>query len=127
MTEEQNNKKSKCSSLDELVDDMQNGNYKHIQIFVYKNEPINIFGMDDKFLVVNFGGHSFYKLTNMEYGNEAIKLEFLNPETGNPVTANLDIKHTKSDLFIIDREDLTNLINDDQAVGIDELLELDED
>jgi len=128
MTKEpDNNNSNRAPSLDELIDDIQSGNYKHIQIFVYKDKPINNFGRDEKFLVVNNNGFGLYRLSNLDFSDDKIQLVFTDPATGNPVTASLDIKHTKSDLFIIDRKDIADLVYNDQTVGIDELLELDED
>jgi len=122
MTKETDNKNSnRALSLDELIDDMQNGNYKHIQVFVYKDEPINNFGRDEKFLVVNNKGLGLYSLNSIDYCDGKIQLVFTDPTTGNPVTANLNIRHTKSDLFIIDRKDIADLVYNEQTNAIDEL------
>lgn len=128
MTKEPENNNSNCSpSLDELIDDMQNGNYKHIQIFLYKDEPNHGFGMGEKYLVVNHNGFGLYRLKSVDYNDGTIQLVFINPATGNPATVNLDIKNVHPDLFVINWKDITDMVYADQTDAIDELLELDED
>jgi len=115
------------ATIEDLIDEMQSGNYKHIQIFLYRDEPKNRFDSSDRYLVVNNWGFGLYKLINLDYQDGKIQLEFSNPETGNPATVNLDVSKVKPDMYVINWEDLADLTSDDRPDDEDELLELDSD
>lgn len=115
------------ASIEDLIDEMESGNYKHLQIFLYRDEPKNRFDSGDRYLVVNNWGFGLYKLTSLDYNNGVIQLEFTNPETGNPATVNLDVNNVHPDMYVINWEDLADLASDDRPDADDDLLELDSD
>lgn len=128
MTKEPDNNNGKCfPSLDEIINEVQSGCYKHFQIFLYRDEPNHIFGMGDRHLVVNHSGFTMFKLTSLEFNNGNIQSVFTNPDTGNPITINLDVKDAKSDLFLIKWEDFWDLSYADRTNPDEELLQLDRD
>jgi len=123
MTKEpDNNNSNSAPSVDKLIDDMQNGIYKHIQVFLYKDDPNHGFGMGEKYLVVNQNGLGLYRLKSVDYCDGKIQLVFTDPASGTPATANLDIKNVHPDLFLINWKDIT-----DMAYADNDLLELDSD
>jgi len=113
------------STFDELIDELQSGDYKHLQIFLFRKKPSLGFVEDDRYLVVNSNGFGLYKLHDLDYKGNKIKLEFIDPETGKPATVNLDIHDTHPDLFIVNWKDVLELAKDYQPDTDDELLELD--
>jgi hypothetical protein len=44
------------ATIEDLIDKMQSGQYKHLQIFLYRDEPHHRFDMGERYLVVNTDG-----------------------------------------------------------------------
>lgn len=64
------------STTEDLISAMENGEYKHLQIFLFRNEPKYGFGFNEKYLVVNHNGFALYKLTDLKYDNGNIIIAF---------------------------------------------------
>jgi len=43
-------------TIEDLIDKMQSGQYKHLQIFLYRDEPHHRIDMGERYLVVNTDG-----------------------------------------------------------------------
>lgn len=123
MEKETNNNNQE--GMEELINELESGDYKHLQIFVYRDEPNHIFGMGERHLVVNHSGYTMFKLTSLEFNNGNIQVEFTNPDTENPVTVNLDVKSALPDIFLIKWEDFLDLSYADRTNPDEELLQLD--
>ena len=115
------------ATFDDLIDEMQSGQYAHLHIFLYRDEPKNRFDSSDRYLVVNNWGLGLYKLINLDYKDGKIQLEFTNPENGNPATVNLNINTVKPDILVINSKDIADLAIADKPDSNDDLLELDND
>lgn len=113
------------STTEDLISAMENGEYKHLQIFLFRNEPKYGFGFNEKYLVVNHNGFALYKLTDLKYDNGNIIIAFINPETGENSTAILDINDAKADLIAINWQDVQEMVYSDQPD--DGILEINRD
>lgn len=115
------------SSIEGLIQELESGNYKHIQIFLSRNKPTNGFADNEKYLIVNRRGFGLYKLKNLEYKDGKIQLEFTNPVTDSPATVTLDINNANPELFVINWKDIQTMFYNDLNGSDDELLELDDE
>jgi len=109
-------------TLEGLIKEMEAGNYKHLQIFLYRDKPNHRYDEDVKYLVVSNQGFGLYRLHSIDYNEGKIQLEFLNPDTGSPTKVNLDIKNIHPDIFVISWKDIADLVNADQTYCDNELL-----
>lgn len=110
--------------FDDLITELESGDYKHLQIFLFREKPSLGFVEDARYLVVNRDGFGLYNLRNLDYKDGKIHLEFTNPATGNPAQVSLDIHNTHPDLFIVNWKDIQDMVYADQTNTFDELLEL---
>lgn len=113
------------ANFDDLITELESGNYKHLQIFAYKEEPNHIFGVGQQHLVVNHSGFTMFKLTSLKLGKGNIQSVITNPDTGNPMKIKLNVKDAKSDLFLINWVDFWDLFYADRTNPDEELLKLD--
>ncbi|OQB64498.1 MAG: hypothetical protein BWX96_00638 [Bacteroidetes bacterium ADurb.Bin145] len=113
------------ASFDDLIRELESGDYKHLQIFLFREKPNLGFVEDERYLVVNSNGFGLYKLHDLDYKDGKIQLEFIDPETNKLATVTLDIHDTQPDLFIVNWKDVLDLAKDYQPDTDNELLELD--
>ena len=112
------------ATFDDLITELETGEYKHLQIFLFREKPSLGFVEDARYLIVNREGFGLYRLHNLDYKDGKIQLEFTNPATGNPANVSLDIHDTHPDLFIVNWKDIEEMVYADQTNTFDELLEL---
>lgn len=115
---------SNPATFDDLIAELESGDYKHLQIFHFREKPSLGFVEDERYLIVNSNGFGLYKLHNLDYQDGKIQLQFTNPATGNPANISLDIHETHPDLFIVNWKDIEDMVYDNQINTFDELLEL---
>lgn len=109
-----------------LINDMQAGRYKNLQIMLYRNHPGLGLGLGQQYLVVNPDGFGVFKLDSLDYNNGIINLLLTNSLTGEPFIINLDVNDQHPEYTFICWEDLKNMVLDDIAYRFtgDDTLEL---
>lgn len=98
-----------------LLAEMQEGNYKHLQIFLYRNQSSLGLGLGQKYLVVNPDGFAVLRLVSVNYEGGIIQLALINEFTGEPNEIFMDINEEHPQNLFVCWEDLKNMVLDDIA------------
>jgi hypothetical protein len=117
------------ATLKELIDDMEQGKYKHLQIILNRNSQYQTLGLGQEYLVVNGIGFAVYKLLNVDYINGEIILTLMNTENCKTGEIRLNIQNDRPEHFLINMQDLKEIIHAENGCYNmdDELLELEND
>ena len=100
-----------------LIDDMQAGRYKNLQIMLYRNHPgLGLgLGLGQQYLVVNPDGFGVYKLLDINYCEGVLKMGLTESLTGEPFEINLNVNDEHPEYIFICWEDIKNMVLDDIA------------
>jgi len=98
-----------------LIDDMQAGKYKNLQIMLYSNHPGLGLGLGQQYLVVNRDGFGVYRLINVDYRSGIIYMVLTNQLTGEPFEINLNVNDEHPEYMFVCWNDIKNMVLDDIA------------
>lgn len=103
------------ANIAELIDQMQEGKYKNLQIMLYRNHTSLGLGLGQQYLVANRDGFGVYRLINVDYNNGIINMVLTNSLTDEPFKINLNVNDQHPEYIFICWEDIKNMVLDDIA------------
>ena len=114
------------ADLPELIEAMQAGKYKHLQIFLYRDKSSLDLGFGQKYLVINHNGFGVYELKSVDYNGHFLQMLFANPDTGCFAEVNLDVNNEHPEHFFFLLNDIKDMVYNEIARDYDatDLLEL---
>ena len=117
------------ATIEDLLDQMQEGKFKHLQIFLRHNTSNLGDGLGQKYLVANRDDFGVYTVMSVDYCNGNIQLVLTHADTGNTVEINLDVNDEHPSYLFIHWEDIRKLVLDEMTINYagEDLLELDDD
>jgi len=115
------------ADITDLINQMQEGKYKHLQIFLSRNQSNLGLGFGQKYLVVNPDGFGLYKLNSVDYNAGILQILFTNPDTGNTAEICLDINGEHPAYTFICWKDIRGMVYDEitNCCAGEDFLELD--
>ena len=115
------------ADITDLINQMQEGKYKHLQIFLSRNQSNLGLGFGQKYLVVNPDGFGLYELNCVDYNAGILQMLFTKPATGNTAEINLDINDEHPAYIFICWKDIRDMVYDEipSSCAGEDLLELD--
>lgn len=117
------------SDLPELIEAMQAGKYKHLQIFLYRDKSSLDMGFGQKYLVVSRTDFGLYELKSVDYNGGFLQMLFTNPDTGCIAELNIDVNNEHPEYLAIRWNDIKDMVYNEVASDYDaaELLELEDE
>ena len=117
------------ANIAELIDQMETGRYKHLQIFLRHNQSNLGLGMEQEYLMVSRDDFGVYRLVSVDYSEGIVQLVLSNPITGEPSEINLDVHDEHPAYIFICWNDIKNLVYAEMTSDYagEDLLELDTD
>ncbi len=114
------------ADLPELIEAMQDGKYKHLSIFLYRDKSSLDMGFGQRYLLVNNRGFALYDFKSVDYNGGFLQMLFTNPDTGCFAEVNLDVNNEHPEHFAIRWNDLKDMVYNGIASDYDDadLLEL---
>ncbi|MDT8401909.1 MAG: hypothetical protein RQ743_09450 [Bacteroidales bacterium] len=115
------------ADITNLINQMQEGKYKHLQIFLSRDQSNLGLGFGQKYLVVNPDGFGLYELNCVDYNDGILQILFSNPATGNTAEINLDVKDEHPAYIFICWKNIRDMVYDEitNCCAGEDLLELD--
>ena len=126
-TMEKANNNTYPADITDLIEQMQEGKYKYLQIFLSRNQSNLGLGFGQKYLVVTPDGFGLYELNSVDYNAGILQMLFTNPDTGNTAEICLDVNDTHPAYTFICWKDIRDMVYDEitNCCAGEDLLELD--
>ena len=117
------------ADLPELIEAMQDGKYKHLSIFLYRDKSSLDMGFGQRYLLVNNRGFALYDLKSVDYKAGFLQMLFTNPDTGCFAKINLDVNNEHPEHYCLCWSDIKDMVYNEIASDYvdDELLELEDE
>ena len=126
-TMEKANNSTYPATIIDLINQMQEGRYTHLQIFLSRNQSNLGLGFGQKYLVVTPDGFGLYELNCVDYNAGILQMLFTNPDTGCNAEINLDVNDEHPAYIFICWKDIRDMVYDEitNCCAGEDLLELD--
>ncbi len=101
------------ADLPELIEAMQAGKYRHLQIFLYRDKSSLDLGFNQQYLLICRTGFGVYELKSMDYNGRFLQMDFLNRDTGCIDIMNIDVHNEHPEYLAIRWNDIKNMVYDE--------------
>lgn len=98
------------ADITDLLDEMQAGKYKHLQLFLYRNHSSLGLGLGQQYLVANRDDFGVYKLISVDYNNGIVTMVLTNHFTDEPSEISLNVNDEHPEYIFICWNDIKDLV-----------------
>ncbi len=103
------------TDLSELIAEMQKGKFKHLQIFLYRNQSSLGLGLGQQYLIVTHDSFGVYRLISVDYRSGSIHISLTDSLTGEHFVICLDVNNEHPDYIFIWWNDITKMVNEEST------------
>ena len=115
------------TDLSELIAEMQEGKFKHLQIFLSRNQSSLALGLGQQYLIATHDSFGVYRLSSVDYSSGNIHISLTDSITGEHFGICLDVNKEHPDYIFIWWNDIKKMINDESTSrsAVEQVQELD--